>query len=85
MSIIRRTIAILGLMLLINLASYGVGGKAVVAAVAGAVLLAALAHYGHQAVTLAWAERHRTLTAQHSAPAQYVCAGAPSRGVSSAR
>ena len=83
MSIIRRTVTLLGLMLLINLASYGVGSKAIVAAVAGAALIAALAHYGHQAVTLAWAERLRALE-QRDAPAQYVYAGAPLREISRA-
>ncbi|WP_086842961.1 hypothetical protein [Amycolatopsis kentuckyensis] len=67
MSIIRRTTTLLGLMLLINVASYSVGSKAVVAAVAGAALVCALAHYGHQAVTLAWAQRIQSLE-QHKTP-----------------
>ncbi|MEV4053057.1 hypothetical protein AB0J55_17880 [Amycolatopsis sp. NPDC049688] len=68
MSIFRRTITLLILMALINLASYGVGSKAIVAAVIGAALVVALARYGHQAVTLAWAERLSGLE-QHEAPA----------------
>lgn len=59
---LARSAAVLGFVLLLTAGYSSDLGRATSAATVGLAAVVALVHYGHQAVTLAWAERIRNQT-----------------------